>query len=366
MQSTITNRQMVWTMFITISTVSIVTIAKTMALTAKHGAWIPQLITALIYGIFAAVIVRLGVMHEGKTVIEYSRDIAGRFMPYLLGLFYFCYFFIFFQYVCFFFDDLITTNFLIRTPVWALLFAGMPIYGYIAYKGWATAARLSEVVGVIFLIVAIIIFITMLVEGRVNFILPLYNHKRLGTYIVSVKDAVEQYAGVEILLFIPLTRRNKKPSVLAFLTMLGLGLFFVLDIYGCYAVLGADEIIYHKFPLVDALRIVEYPSLEILQRIDVAYETIGYMRVFLAKGIVYLVLVEIFCKLFPRARRLTVVIIIGIVMTATVLAIKSITGIHRILVVCLSIGSVAAAFVIPCLLLMKARRAQNAKKKTTS
>jgi hypothetical protein len=357
---------MVWTMFITIATISIATVSKTMALTAKHGAWIPQLITAAIYGIFAAIIVRLGVMHEGKTILEYSRDIAGRFVPYLLGLFYLCYFFIFFQYVCFFFDDLITTNFLIRTPVWALLIAGMPIYGYIAYKGWATAARLCEVVGVIFLIVAIIIFITMLVEGRVSYILPLYNHKQLGAYIVSVKDAVEQYAGVEILLFIPLTRRNKKPSVLAFLTMLGLGLFFVLDIYGCYAVLGADEIIYHKFPLIDALRIVEYQSLEILQRIDVAYETIGYMRVFLAKGIVYLVIVEIFCKLFSRVRRLTAVILIGVVTTAAILAIRNITGIHRILVICLSFGSVAAAFVIPCLLLMKARGMQNEKKKTNS
>lgn len=352
MRNTVTNRQVVFIMFITISTSSIVTVAKTMAISAGHGAWFTLLLASLIFGSVAAVIVRLNQLHEGKTLYEYSREIVGKFPAFVIGLFYLAYFFLFSLQLCNSFNQVIKTGFLMKTPVWAMLLAGMPIYGTIAYRGIRNIGRLAELVGLSFLVVAIILFVSMLFQGTFSFALPLYYPPDTGKYLLSLKDAIEPFLGVEVLLLIPLTKKNKKMSRTAMLSVLGMGLFYILDVYGCYVMIGMDEIVYEKFPLVSAIRLVEYPKIEFLQRMDIIYDTIGFMRVFVGKSVLYLMIVELLCKMLPKASRLILVIVVGAAIFFASVMTSRIPDILRTFTSILSMGGIATVFVIPLLLLL--------------
>ncbi len=362
MQRTITNRQMVFILFTTISTASVVTIAKTMAMSAGHGAWLTLLLASILFSVMAGLIVKLNQMNEGKMLYEYSQKLTGKFIAVIIGLFYLVYFFVFSLYLCNTFDLLIKSSFLIKTPVWAMLLAGMPIYGFIAYKGIRNIGRLAEIFGILFLLVTVILFVSMLLQGTFSFILPLYNPAETGKYLLSLKDTIEPFLGIELLLVIPFTNKNKKAAKTAVFTILGIGLFYILDVYGCFAMIGKDEIVYHRFPLVDAIRLVEYPNIEFLQRIDVIYETIGFMRVFVGKSVIYLVIVELLCKMLPKAERIVLVIVVGVAVTLASLTTIGIPDILALLASILSIGGIAAAFVIPLILLVIAKVKKNAKK----
>ena len=362
MQNTVNNRQVGFILFITISTASIATIARTMALSAEHGAWITLLIASLAFGAMAGLIVKLNQMNEGKMLYEYSRELTGKYIAFLIGLFYLLYFFVFSVYYCNTFDLLIKSSFLMKTPVWALLLAGIPVYGVIAYKGIRNIGRLAEIVGIIFLIVTIILFVSMLVQGTFSFILPLYDPADTDKYLLSLKNAVEPFLGIEVLLIIPFIKKQKKTAKTAVLTVVGIGLFYILDVYGCYAMIGMDEIVYHRFPLVDSIRLVEYQKIEFLQRLDIVYDTIGFMRVFVGKSMLYLVIVELLCKMLPKAKRLVIVVIVGVAVMLGSAVTIGMPDILQTQASILSIGGIAAAFAIPLTLLVIAKVKKNAQK----
>lgn len=362
MQNSLTNRQIVFMLLLMISIGSAIMVAKTIALAAGHGGWITLLLAALFYGIMAAVIVQTNKMYEGKILIEYSKDVTGKVFSYFIGLFYVLYFILLSVYHCYRFDEMITANFLFKTPSWALMLAGMPFYMFVSYKGVRTAARLAEIVGIVFFTIAIIILVTMLIEGRINYLLPLYIPSEAGKYIPALKETIEIYLGVGVLTVIPITKDNHKPSKIAFLAIIGIGLFFVLDFFGCVAMIGMDEIIYHKYPLIDAMRLVAYPKIEFFQRVDIAYQTIGFMRVFVGKAISCLIIVEFLCKLLPKVKRIILVIITGVLIFTSVLLAWLFNNITDILIMALTIGNIFAVFVIPLFLFFKTKGKRNANK----
>jgi hypothetical protein len=202
----------------------------------------------------------------------------------------------------------------------------------------------------------------MLFQGTFSFILPLYYPPDTGKYLLSMKDAIGPFLGIEVLLVIPLIKKNKKTAKTAALAIIGIALIYILDVYGCYAMIGMDEIVYHKYPLVDAIRLVEYPKIEFLQRLDIVYDTIGFMRVFVAKSIMYLVIVELICKMLPKANRIVVVVIVGVAVTLASLLTVEMPNFIDTMVSILSISGIAAAFVIPLLLLLVTKVKKNAKK----
>lgn len=362
MQNTVTNRQMAFMLFIALTTSTAASVANAMAMSARHGAWLTLLISSLIFGAMAAVIIKLNQLHEGKILYQYSRELTGNFVAFLIGVFYLLYFFLISLFLCNSFDSLIKSSFLTKTPVWAMLLSGLPIYGTIAYKGIRNVGRLAEIIGLIYLIVSVAVFLSMLFQGTFSFALPLYYPPDTGKYLSAIKDTGEHFLGIEILLMIPFMKADKKMPKTVMLSVLGTGLFYILDVYGCYVMIGMEEIAYYKFPLVAAIRMVEYPKIEFLQRMDVVYDTIGFMHVFLGKSIAYLMSVELLCKMIPKANRLIVVIAVGAVIFLGSLTTSHIPDIMRIFASMLKISGFAVAFVIPLILLLMTKVEKNEKK----
>ncbi len=351
-------------LYITVITVSVITAPKTQALSAGHGAWVPLLCTGLIFGIMAVITVKLNQMFEGDTLFEYSAKIAGKFVAYILAFFYILFFMLDSTFFCITFFDLVKVHFLPKSPEWALILVSMPFLGFIAYKGLTNAGRLSELIGFVFLIVSLIISVTMFFEGRLDNILPLYIPSETGQYFNAIKDTIDQFVGLSLLTLIPISKADKKFSRVVFLTFIGIALFYIIDVYGCYAIIGMDEIKQYNYPLIDAIRLVEYKRVEFFQRVDIAYQTIGFMRVFVAKGIVYLAVVEYVCKILPKARRITVVVCLGVLMYSIDVFASYVPEIIAKLFFMRTISVILASFIIPLTLLIIAKVKQHGKKNT--
>lgn len=362
MKGSVTNRQLVFIIFIACAALTTVTLPHGLAMSAGRGAWVTLLVTALVFGIMAVIIAKLNQMYEGKMLFEYSRDIAGGFVSYVLGIIYTLYFLLFEVAMCNASSKIAQANFMFQTPQWALIMIVIPVFAFVAYKGLPTAARLAEIFCIWFLAVAGITYITMLIEGDLRYLLPLFNASKAGNYFAAVKDAFPSFLGLEVLTVIPLGKKNAKAPRTVFFVMLSLAVFYILDVYGTYAMIGMNEIIYHKYPLIDAIRLVEYPTIEFLQRVDVSYMTFGFIRIFIAEGIGYMALVEILCKILPKVKRIMIVIAAGIVIIALSLVCLRIEDAADFLKTTLSYVAIAAAFVIPLTLFVTAKVKKHGKK----
>lgn len=362
MNNSITNRQMFFILLLTLTSLTPIVFAQTMSLSAGQGAWFTILLTALVFAAMAAVLVKLHKMYEGKSLFDYSRDIAGRYASYAFAIYYILYFFTVAVYLLIGFTALIHADFLIETPEWAVLLAGLPVYGLMAYRGITNVARLTEIYGIVFLILSIIINVTMIIEGNINHLLPVFNPSEAGQYILSTKDALIAFLGIEVLTIVPFTKKNKKAPLKAFITLIVIALWYVLLVEGCYAMVGPNELAYRSDALITAIRLVEYPSVEFLQRIDILYLTFGFFGVFCGIGIVYLTLVEYLCRLFPKAKRLLIVVLAGIAMFIVTTSVFTIPDMEKILTEAVTYGGLMAAFFIPLLLFAIAKVKRNAEK----
>lgn len=362
MRQTVNNRQLVFVLFITLITTSVINVAKAQAISAGHGAWLPLLCTGLMYGGMAVVFVSLNKMFEGDTLFECSGKIIGKFGSYIVAIVYIFFFIIFSSYYCITFFQMVKADFLPQTPTWFLLLVSMPFLGFFAYKGIMNSGRLAELVGIIYLLVSLILFITMLIQGKITNILPLFIRSETGQCFAAIKDTMSNFLGISLLSLIPVSKADKNVSKVVFFTLIGITLFYILDVYGSYAMIGMDEIKHYNYPLIDAIRLVEYKKIEFFQRVDITYQTIGFIQIFVAKGIVYLAIVEYICKLFPKAGRLLIVILSGIFLYSIDIIALGVPKISNKLFALRTYYSIVVSFIIPGALLIMAKVKKNGKK----
>jgi spore germination protein len=352
MTNSITNRQMFFILFLTLTTYTIVDIAKEMAESADTGGWIPILITAVIFAVAVTVIVRLNNMFQGKVLFDYSQEIVGKVLAYILGVYFIIYFLLIGVYLNVQISNLLKAQFYPETPQWATLLLGIPVFGYIANKGITNVARLFEIYGIIFIVAALTVHIIMFTQGMNYSILPLFNKADTGKYFAAIKDTIFPFLGIEILTIIPFTQKNgKKATKTAFFSVLAIGLFYVLVVESCIKIIGFHNIANYQYPLIEAIRLVDAPFFE---RFDILYLTIGFLGMIAGITIIYLAIVEYACRMFARVKRGIIVSIVGAVLTVLSLFSLS-TKEPDIFLVFLTLLGLVAAIVIPTVLFVIAR-----------
>ena len=219
---------------------SVVTISKEMVQAAGTGAWIPVIITSLVFALTGMVIVSLNNMFKGKTLIEYAPALITKPGMYIVAFFYLFYFLFILVYLVNQFAELLKIDFFLNTPLWVFPAAAIPVCCYIAYKGITNVARLAEIFGVVYFITGNLVHIVMTLEGKVNRLLPLFNAEEIGNYLSGLQYSILPFLGVEILLMIPLTAKNgKKAKKTIFWTVIVIGLFYVFIVESCDHEAGA-------------------------------------------------------------------------------------------------------------------------------
>ena len=363
MSNTITNRQLFFMLFLTLTCFSVVVISKEMAQSAGAGAWLTIIVTALVFALGTAVIVSLNNMFQGKMLFDYAPSLVTKPVTYLLSIYYVIYFMFILVFLVTGFSKLLNTDFFPKTPLWAFPLVGIPVFCYIAYKGVTNVARLTEIIGAVFLFTALFIHILMLTEGKVNRILPLFNPKEVSRYIEGFKYSIFPFLGVETLLIIPFTKKSGKKAVrTGVLALLAVGLFYVLVIESCIMKLGLHDIINYNDALIVAIRDTAPPFLEIVARLDILYLTVGFGGLFVGISIVMLAIVEYLCRIFKQMSRIAVVIAVGAVAYGLFLLAAGVKGFEKFGETLGTYAGLFSAFAIPITLLIIAKaKKRNAK-----
>ena len=299
--NSVTNRQIAFIVFLTLTTNTTIALPKVMAETAGRSSWIPILIVAVFFAVAVVVITKLNNMFQNRVMFDYSQEIVGKFFSYLITTYFLIYFLIVGTYLNLKLIEFLKSNFLPQTPQPVMFLIGIALFGYVAYKGITNIARGFEIIGISFLIVTVGISILMLTEGLLYNILPFYNASDIKEFAQAMKKLVLPFGGIEILFIIPFTQKNKNAPRIAFFTVLLIGLFYVLVVEGTFIILGINNTIALNDSFIEAIKIVKIP---ILERTDIFYLTFGLTSLFAGIIIVFTAVTEFACRMFAKVKRL--------------------------------------------------------------
>ena len=311
--NSITNRQMVMLLIVTMSGYSIIVLPKVMAQSAGTGSWLVLIIAALFFSFAAMVIVSINNLFRGHMLFDYAPSLIGKPLTYIIVSFYIVYFMMILVYLITMKARLLNAEFFPNTPLWAFPVVGIPVFCYIANKGITNAARLAELIGIVYIITALFIHILMITQGKVNRILPLFNSAEFGNYAKGLKEAIFPFLGIELLLAAPLAKTNgKKAKRTAFFAVLSIGALYILIVESCIMKVGLNNIMKYNDPLIVAIRDTALEYMDIFTRIDILFLTVGVAGIFVGISIIMAVIIDYLCKIFKNMKRQIIVIIIGV------------------------------------------------------
>lgn len=305
MTNSITNRQMFFIIFITLSTYTTIDLPKIMVQAAGRSSWIPIIIAAFVFGFGAVIITKLNNMFLGKVFFDYSQRVICKFFAYVITFYYILYYLVIGVYLKLKLVGLLTSNFLPNTPDYIFLLFGIALFAFVAYKGITNIARMFEIYGITFLLVTVLICILMIKDGTKYEVLPFFNPSEIKGYAKTMKELIVPFGGAEILFIIPFTAKNKNAPRTAFFTLLLIGLFFVLIVESTLMILGINNTILLNDSFIEAIKIVDAP---VIERLDILYLTVGLASLFSGITIVFAAVVEFACRLFPEIKRSLIVI----------------------------------------------------------
>lgn len=226
-------------------------------------------------------------------------------------------------------------------------------FGIIVYRGPISVARFYEIIGTIFVITAVITHIVMLLQGDLREVQPFFRFSRLPDYLMGIKDCLFAFLGVELLMVFPLSGKNTQRSMrTAFLTILFVGLFYVLVVETCIMMLGMQSAQNYNFALIEAIKQIDNP---ILERFDIQFLTVGFAGLVAGVCGIYLAVVEYAARLLKKVSRLAIVVSAGAAIAASSIALQAIKPAMKAFESVLPVAGLIFAFLIPTILLLIAK-----------
>lgn len=327
-----------------------------MAESAGTGSWVTLLVTAIVFAVFAVIIISLNNMHKGMMLFEYSKELVGAPVTYAISIFYVFYFVLMAVFLVNRMSALLKSDFFPKTPLIAMAAISIPIFCYIGFKGIKVLARMCEFVGLVFIITSLAVHVFMLTQGNLDNIRPVFNSAEIGNYAGAMKDAAFPFLGIEILLIIPMSQANDKHCVkTAFFTLIAIGLFYVLIVQSCVMKLGIHNILVHNDSIIKAIRDISFPNLNFFERMDIIFLTIGFMGLYLGISVLFTSMTEHLSKMIPKAKRPVIVIAVGVSVFVLTVVSNMYSGFPKLVTqVGLYLG-IATCAVIPTILLIVAK-----------
>ena len=352
MANKITNRQLFFIITMTLITITLSSIPKVIVSEAEEGGWFTVIIASIIFAFFSLIIISLNKMFVGKVLFEYSQELVGNSITYIISIFYIFYFAAILIYMNISLSNVLKTNFLFETPHWAIFFASLIVCGYGAYKGITNVARLLEIYGIIFIISVILIHTFMLLQGEMDYIRPLFITSETPKYFSALKGAIFPFLGIEVLTVIPLSNENKKVRRLGFLTIIFVGIIYAYAIETSVMMIGINEIIHYQDATLTSIRLIQLPKIEFLKRLDAVYLTVGLMGIHAAIIVIYMVIVEFLTKIFLKLKRLFIVIGVGLLILLISILVLRIKDFLEIFGQSIIFFGIVALVLIPSILLI--------------
>lgn len=269
---------------------SIILLPAVLASEAKQDAWISSIVGLLAALLLVWLYNALGSRFPGKTLVELSKEICGRWLGTFISFLWFGYVFILSALILRNLGDFLTSSMLVETPINAIHFVYLSIVAVGVYYGISNIARTADIFFP-FVIVLLCVFVLLLVpELDIKRVEPV-----LGKGIKPVLSAALPYIGfpfLELVLLLMIFPNVKQPEQAkkAFLsgTLLGGAVLFVITLMNIL-VMGAGNTgseLYSSFELAKRIEIGEF-----IQRVEVVITAVWFITIFFKLIICFHILV---------------------------------------------------------------------------
>lgn len=272
MNKFLTNRQISLMLYCIIVGYGVIELPKSVAESAGTGGWFSLLISGIIFIFITYIITFLQYVYQGKTLYEYSELLVGKYITYVFLIISILYFFIYFTMVTRVYAETIKIIILNKTPV---IFISTLLYIVVFYaliKGINVIGRVCEVYAFINIVGFLFVNFLLCTKGRLVNIRPLFVVGDLMSYLKAIPKTILPYLGMEMLLFIPISRTNNKNifkytmSMVAFIVIL-----YIFVVESNLSVVGVNTVITLNATVFTIVRGVDIYSLEFLRRLDGIY-----------------------------------------------------------------------------------------------
>lgn len=304
MHNHVTNRQLFFIVFFTLVSYTVVELPKIMAESVGTGAWITIIIASIFFIFPVWTITYLGNTFKEKTLFEYSQLLVGKFITYIFVGIYFIYFFIVLAMINRGIAEIVKTDLLPKTPIWAISLLIIVVSAYAASKGITNLGRMLEYNGVMIIIFLTAIHTIMFANGDIMNIRPLYNVDDIGKYIKGSFEVITAFLGFEILTVIPLSKENGKKAIYySIAAVIAVGLVYIFIIESSFSIVGVEDIVNYRDALVVAIRRVNAEYLQFFKRIDILFIFSWLMAVFSTISMLVYTANEYISKVIPKINK---------------------------------------------------------------
>lgn len=272
MNTFLTNKQISFILYCIIIGYGVINIPKNAAEAAGTGSWLSILIATIIFMVIAYMITYLQYIYAGETLYEYSSRLVGKLITHIFVVIFGIYFFVNFSMIIRLYAEIIKLTILINTPITYICILFYIVICYALTKGLNVIARMCEIYGFLNLVGFIFVNSLLITKGNSLNIRPLFVIEDLTSYLKATSSMALPFLGMEMLLFIPISKTKNK-NILKYTTlMIGfIGIIYIYIVESTISVVGIDTVIYLKESIFTIVRGVDLPYLEFIRRLDGVY-----------------------------------------------------------------------------------------------
>lgn len=258
----------------------ILTLPRSVTESAKTpDAWLSVLLGGGIIMLVIVLMVKLSQQFPGKTVYQYSRQIAGGIPGSFLSMLLIVYFIVIAGFEIRVFAE-ITMFFLLEgTPVWAIVIPFIWVGAYLVFGGINSIARVYQI---IFPVSIFVFLLCYFFSGRLFDI----NHLRpfLGDGIMPVirglKSTILVYTGCEVVMTLTAFMQHPQQAVKAMLAGIGIPMvLYLITVVMSIGGLSIDSVITSTWPTIDLIRSFEISGF-FFERLEFPLLVIWMMQMF--------------------------------------------------------------------------------------
>jgi spore germination protein len=286
MEKSLTNRQIVVMLYSIILGYGDVNVPKQVASASGTGSWFTLLMATVIFILISCMITYLQYVYEGKTLYEYSEILVGKSITNLFLVIYLIYFSVYFTMVVRIYSEVINLIILNKTPVIFICLISYIVIGYALSKGINVIARVCEIYVPINIFVIILINFLLVSKGKYVNIMPLFSTSDMMKYFKALQATILPFTGMELLLFIPISRTENKDIFKYIILLIGfIGILFIDVVESTISVVGVESVVFLKETVLSVLKGIDIYSLDIIRRLDGLYIVIWIMNLVCAMSL---------------------------------------------------------------------------------
>ncbi len=272
----------------------ILTLPRTISKAVKTpDVWISIILSGVLVALVSVLLVTLCRRFPGKSVFEFTPEITGKWVSYLIGLLIIMYFVILCSFEVRVMAEITSMYILERTPSWVTIMVSLWIGIYMISGGLKVIIRVFEIVLPVTLLLLAVVFVLSSRMFELSNLRPLLGEGILPV-LKGIKPSFLSYSGYEVLLIITAlmadVKTSNKAAIYSILICTIIYLVTIVMVVGNLSLPGIETRTWPTFDMVRSFEIEgvffeRYESLFIVFWLMQIFATYAFKHYFAAVGI---------------------------------------------------------------------------------